>query len=633
MNCVHPEERKCSRAFHSALFGARNGIRGYGVIFGAVTARESQRIDVPKICKRTRFPFLVAAFILVFAVGVARTDVAAQGTVNPPARSIILFIGDGMGEGQRTAARWSAVGQILPLAMDAMPFSGWSRTAAADNPITDSAAAATALATGVKTNNRVISQAPDGNRLTTILERARARGLSVGLVTNTQMTHATPAAFAAHVEDRGMMTTIAHQMLSAEVNVLLGGGEDEFLPTTSTGCYPEPGERSDGRNLIAEAVSAGYTYVCDADALNAVDPTSISYLLGLFADEGMVRPFSPSLAQMTQKAIDILSQDPDGFFLMVEGGQIDWACHANQADQAITDIIGFDQAVAIGQAYAANADNVLVIVTADHETGGMSASLTSSGLSNEDGPFYMPNGTPFYVNWTAGGHTAADVPVTAQGPWSSLLSGTYENTHIHDVMYTALGLLTGLDVGGPTIGAVQTSYTFAAAINPDMGTAVLPITYTWQATGQSPVTHTAGLSDTASFTWTTTGTQAVTVTATNTEDTIMGSHVITIHSIIADFTALPASGLAPLAVSFTDTSVGNYTAILWDRLWDFGDTVTSTRINPTHTYTTPGIYTVTLVLNGLGGSYSVVKPKYIAVWKERIYLPLVVRSTPALRDS
>jgi alkaline phosphatase len=364
--------------------------------------------------------------------------IAIEG--EPPPRSqaqaVILFIGDGMGEAHRNAARWSDVGRSGALAMDRMPTLGWSQTASADNAVTDSAAASTALATGVKTNNGVIGQDPAGNRLTTILERAQARGMAVGLVTNVQMTHATPAAFAAHVPDRDMMTEIASQMLATRVDVLLGGGEDEFLPTGITGCYPEPGERTDGRNLITEAKNAGYTYVCDAASLAALDTASTSKLLGLFADEGMTRPYSPSLEEMTQKAIDILSEDPDGFFLMVEGGQIDWASHVNDAANVISDTVGFDEAVALGQAYAASADNVLIIVTADHETGGMSVDLASG----DQGPFYMPEGTAFYVNWSTDYHTAADVPTTAQGPWSDLLAGTHENTYIHEVMRQALGL-------------------------------------------------------------------------------------------------------------------------------------------------------------------------------------------------
>lgn len=364
---------------------------------------------------------------------------ASSATSGNQGRAIILFIGDGMGDGQRTAARWSTGGRDGLLAMDAMPVHGWSRTASVDDPVTDSAAAATAIATGVKVKNGIISQDSENNGVTTILERAQAKSMAVGLVSNTQMAHATPAAFASHVSSRAMMTEIARQMLAQEVDVLLGGGEDEFLPVGRTGCYPQPGERSDGRDLTAEAIAAGYTYVCDPVAFAAVVPTSTTRLLGLFADEGMTRPFSPSLTEMTQKAIAILSQDPDGFFLMVEGGQIDGACHANDAATVILDTIGLDEAVSVAQAYASTRRDVLIIVTGDHETGGMTVDLSTAGLPREDGPFSMPDGTPFYVNWTTTGHTGEDVPTTGQGLWTQLLAGTNENTHIHGVMVRALG--------------------------------------------------------------------------------------------------------------------------------------------------------------------------------------------------
>ena len=354
------------------------------------------------------------------------------------ASAVILFIGDGMGSAQRTGARWQSVGQSGQLVMDMLPISGWSRTASADSAITDSAAAATAIATGVKTNNGMIAMDPLGAELTTILELAQSRGMAVGLVTTVQIAHATPAAFAAHVPDRNMMTEIAAQMIDARPDVLLGGGEDEFLPTAKSGCYPQSGERGDGRDLISEAISAGYTYVCDEAGFTSVDPSSTSRLLGLFADEGMSRPFAPTLAAMTQMAIDILSRDPDGFFLMVEGGQIDWAGHVNDAANAIGDTIDFDAAVATGRAFAASESDVLIIVTADHETGGMSVSLTSSGSPSEDGPFSMPDGTPFYVDWTTMGHTATDVPTSAEGPCSDLLVGTDENTRIFNAMNGAI---------------------------------------------------------------------------------------------------------------------------------------------------------------------------------------------------
>lgn len=361
----------------------------------------------------------------------------ASPTPEPVGPAIILFIGDGMGAEQRKAARWYLGGQEGALIMDGLPVQGFAQTATYDGEVTDSAASGTAIATGVKTVNTLIGLDPFYHSVPTILEQAKQHGWSVGLVTTVQMAHATPATFAAHVQDREYMLEIARQMIVGEVDVLLGGGEDEFLPGAMKGCYPEPGERGDGSNLVLQAQEKGYTYVCTADELTAVDPASTTRLLGLFADEGMLRPFSPSLPDMTRKAIEVLSQNPNGFFLMVEGGQIDWAAEDNEADKLVESMVMFDGAVAVGQVYAILNPQTLMIVTADHESGGMQAALESSGSSWED-VLHMPDGTPFYVNWTTGNHTGVDVPTSAQGPYSEMLQGVYPNTAIYDAMYAML---------------------------------------------------------------------------------------------------------------------------------------------------------------------------------------------------
>lgn len=258
------------------------------------------------------------------------------------------------------------------------------------------------------------------------------------MVSTTQISHATPAAFASHVLSRSNYTEIALQISSANINVLLAGGEDDWLPETETGCHPNAGHRTDERNLISEAINQGYTYVCGTADFSALDLDNTSKLLGLFADDGMQRPHNPTLEQMTAAAIEVLSQDPDGFFLMVEGGQIDWAAHANDAENVIGEVLGFDAAVSLGLDYTQTNPNALVIVTADHETGGMSVDLSPSGTIDEDGPFYMPDGTPFFVNWTTTVHTGVDVPVTAEGQLSDQLTGMYENTHIYETMRRVL---------------------------------------------------------------------------------------------------------------------------------------------------------------------------------------------------
>lgn len=377
-----------------------------------------------------RLFFVIAFASFVFGCG--------DGASDAKAKNVILLIGDGMGAEHRKAARWISVGDTGRLAMDDMPVVGMLKTSSADSLVTDSAAAATAMATGVKTNNGVIGLDSSLGFLVTVLEKAKIQGKSVGLVTTTHITHATPAAFVAHVENRNLMTEIAEQILNAGIDVLLGGGENEFIPASDTGCYPDSGKRIDSRNLINEAIAIGYAYICTADDFNLIDPTSISKLLGLFEDEGMIRPFSPTLQDMAKTAIDVLNKNPEGFFLMIEGGQIDWASHVNDADNAINDTVDFDNAVKVAKDFAALENDTLIIVTADHETGGMSVSKSASGMPSEDGPFVMPDGRHFYINWSTIGHTGDDVPVSAFGPGSEMLSGINDNTIIHDVILSAL---------------------------------------------------------------------------------------------------------------------------------------------------------------------------------------------------
>lgn len=354
--------------------------------------------------------------------------------------NVILFIGDGMGEVHRQSATWISQGQDGQLAMDEMDYTGSSMTRTAWDQVTDSAAGATAIATGVKTANHRIGIDPRGQELRTILDQAIELGMATGIITTMQMTHATPAAFASHTQSRDEVFKISEQMMEVGINVLLGGGEDDFLPEGIEGCYPEPGKRKDGRNLIEEAVDSGYRYVCTAAELFLVDPSATTHLLGLFSDEELLREFSPSLKEMTEVAIAILSQDPDGFFLMVEGGQIDWASHGWNAVDAMGDTLGLDEAVKTALSFANLDANTLIIVTADHETGGMKLKLLPEGSTGGRDEFEMPDGTAFKVSWSTSSHTDADVPTTGQGPGAELLDGTYENIHIYEVMRAALWL-------------------------------------------------------------------------------------------------------------------------------------------------------------------------------------------------
>lgn len=349
-------------------------------------------------------------------------------------KNIILFIGDGMGSEHRKSAQWISVGITGRLAMDAVSSNGFIQTYSANGQVTDSAAAATAMATGTKTDNGIIGLDVNLNRLTSILENAKTLEKSTGLITTTQMTHATPAAFAAHIEHRSLVLDIAEQMANKKIDVLLGGGENDFLPILENGCFPKPGKRDDNRNLVNELTNSGYTYVCDNTSFQAITNNTTSKLIGLFADEGMTRPFSPSLAEMTQKAISLLSKNPKGFFLMIESGQIDWASHENDASNAISDTLSLDDAVKVAKEYASASNDTLIIITADHETGGMTVSDVSTGSADEDGPYNMPDGTKFYVNWDTTGHTGTNVPIGAYPAIFELFDGIHDNTYIYDLM-------------------------------------------------------------------------------------------------------------------------------------------------------------------------------------------------------
>jgi alkaline phosphatase len=319
------------------------------------------------------------------------------------------MIGDGMGLTQINAARIRAVGPDGFLHIDRMPVAGFIRTHAADNLITESAAGATAYATGVKTNNDMISVTPTGERLYTVLEGARDRDKSTGLIATSTITHATPACFAAHVESRSNERKIARHLIENKVNVLLGGGKYFFVP--------DPADtQNDYPNLIERGTNMGYTFVETREELMNADT---DHLLGLF-QMGPLSTYDPepSIAEMTQKAIDILSKDTAGFFLMVEGSQIDWGSHSNEPAYTIRQMLLFDQAIEVAMNFALTDQNTLVIITADHETGGMT--INHGGLG----------GTDIKFGWTTGEHTGVNVPILAYGPHAEMFMGLHDNTYV-----------------------------------------------------------------------------------------------------------------------------------------------------------------------------------------------------------
>jgi alkaline phosphatase len=245
--------------------------------------------------------------------------------------------------------------------------------------------------------------------------------MATGLVATSSITHATPAGFGAHTVSRKEETTIAEHLIANRINVLLGGGHAFFAPQSITGS-----RRKDNIDLVAEAKNAGYEY---AVTLQEMQQASGKFLLGLFAGEGMTtqRP-EPTLEEMTLKALQVLGSNNKGFILMVEGSQIDWANHENNEDESARQTILFDQAVQVVLEYAVKDGHTLVVVVADHETGGIAI---NSGTID---------GQKLSIAWTTKGHTGATVPLYAYGPGAWRLSGFHENTDIPKTFAELLGI-------------------------------------------------------------------------------------------------------------------------------------------------------------------------------------------------
>jgi alkaline phosphatase len=415
-----------------------------------------------------RVAAVLSALIAALALAGA-SEAQEAGPTDGRAKNVIIFVGDGMGTSHRDLIRYATVGTAGQLAMDSMPYAGRSRTSPLDPEgfVTDSAAGGTAIATGVKTFNGAVGIDADENPVPTVLERAEQAGKATGLVSNSQITDATPASFGAHVADRDEQSEIARQYIEeSKPDVILGGGEDYWHPEGEPGAHPDepkedPEEKSIGTegDLVRRAQDLGYEYATDAAELRAA---SGSRLLGLFANEEMFQQapegegavYDPpvSLSEMTQKAIETLSQDPDGFFLMVEEEGIDEMAHQSNARLVIEAGRQLDEAVEVGKSFAEDDADTLVIVAADHETGSLAIEDTNEiqsdpdypnesgeGRTSEDGPFRVAaSDKRFLVDWTTTNHTAEDVPVTAMGPGGEDLVGVYENTHIHDAMMGAL---------------------------------------------------------------------------------------------------------------------------------------------------------------------------------------------------
>ncbi|MFM5352674.1 alkaline phosphatase [Aeromonas dhakensis] len=440
---------------------------------------------------------------------------AAQAQASD-AKNVILFIGDGMGPTVLTATRLYKVGEEGNLEIMKLARSARIKTFSNDAQTTDSAPSMAAYTTGVKMNNEVIAMSSDtkavapgkdvngnkginnctsdnGKPVPTILELAKAAGKSVGAVTTTELTHATPAATYSHICHRDAAYAIAEQAvpggagfntaLGDGVDVLMGGGANHWTPYNSTS---NKGGRADGRDLTAELTAQGYRYVTTKDDLAGVNSGKV---LGLFSAKSHLdyeldrvakgaASTQPSLSEMTAKAIDLLSQNSQGYFLMVEGGRIDHALHGTNAKRSLTDAVALDEAVktALGKV---DLKDTLIVVTADHDH-----TMTINGYSakgnkvldlvkNGDGSTQNDvDGKPFTTLVFGNGpnradvrptltsdqvmaddylqetgvklgsetHGGGDVMLFADGAGSSRFKGTLDNTKVFGKLKEALGL-------------------------------------------------------------------------------------------------------------------------------------------------------------------------------------------------
>ncbi len=410
----------------------------------------------------------VAALVATGVVAVLTTACApASGAVGTEstgtARNIIFVNGDGMAAAHREAGRLAVAGLDGRLEMDSLPVAGLLTTDSRDPStlVTDSAAAATAWATGQKTYNGAISVGLDRRPLPILGVQAKVAGKATGLVTTAQVTDASPAAFFSHTADRGQQDRIASQYLDeTRPDVILGGGEDWWHPSGVPGTYPDapaedPEEASKGTqgDLVDRARQLGYTYAGSAPELQqAAGPK----LLGLFANEEMFQQkpegqgdvYSPvvDLSTMTRKALDTLDDAPNGFFLFVEEEAVDEFAHHNNGPRVLQSMRSLDATVGLLRRYVADHPDTLLVVTGDHECGGLtlesptvSDDETGDAESVEDGPFPVAGSTQtFVMDWTTTEHTDVPVPVTAEGPGADRFTGEHPNTYVHDVLSEVL---------------------------------------------------------------------------------------------------------------------------------------------------------------------------------------------------
>lgn len=341
-------------------------------------------------------------------------DTPPSKTTAKRAKNLIVIIGDGMGTAQVYS---SVVAQCGNSNFLRFPFSGFSRTYSNNKYTTDSGAGGTAIVTGCKTDNHHVGTLADGTPVKSILSRLHEQGLATGFVVTSSVLDATPASTYAHVSHRKMYDSISYQMTQSGFDVMIGGGISNFRPEN----------RQDGLSPIDTLLKKGYevTY-----SLEEMKKSTSNKLMTFFCENyyGPVAPGrDPVLAEGTKKALEILTKNSKGFALMIEGSQIDWACHNNDAPYMEAELADFEKMLKVVLDFAQKDGNTLVVVTADHETGG----LVLLGGDIEKGKNEC--------KYITGGHSGVMVPVFSYGPCAEYFSGIQNNIDLMPKMLKAMG--------------------------------------------------------------------------------------------------------------------------------------------------------------------------------------------------
>ncbi len=360
--------------------------------------------------KNTKNSFLLVAVLQLVIINSLAFSQNPGSSGDNKARNVILLVGDGMGIAQIHAAAANAQLNLLSL-----PHAAIVSTSSDDNDITDSGAGGTALATGVKTTNGLVGMRADSSVLKSILKIAEEYGLSTGLIATSDITHATPASFIANVPHRSHANEIARQFLDSGIDVFIGGGLNNF------------NKRADSINYIDSLITRGYYVATSLEQLKNHQSGKLAGLLYPEHPPKMSEGRGDMLSVSTSKALNTLSQNKDGFFLMIEGSQIDWGGHANEIGYVLAELLDFDKAVGIVLDFARSHPETLVIVTSDHETGGMT--LIEDEL--------MPGKMKPHFSTTH--HSATPVPLFAFGKRAELFKGFMDNTDIFRNIMSAYG--------------------------------------------------------------------------------------------------------------------------------------------------------------------------------------------------